>query len=65
MSKLSFKVFCIEQYSHHIRKPSNEVYRIFEESGLLQLLDEDYEDLHGMSMEYMMHFIDKYLGVEE
>ncbi len=65
MSKLSFKIFCIEQYSNHIRKPSNEVYSIFEKSGLLRLLDEDYGDLHGMSMEYLMHFIDQYLGVKE
>ena len=41
------------------------MYRIFEKSGLLQLLDEDYEALHGMSMEHMMHFIDQYLGVKE
>ena len=64
MSKLSFKTFCIEQYSHHIQKPSNEVYQLFEESVLLHLLDEDYEDLHGMGMEYLMQFIDQYLEVK-
>lgn len=64
MSKLSFKTFCIEHYSHHIQMPSNEVYQLFEESGLLHLLDEDYEDLHGMGMEYLMQFIDQYLGVK-
>ncbi len=62
MSKLSFNTFCIEYYSHHIGKPSNEVYDIFASSGLLDMLEEDYEDLHGMSMEYLMQFFDNYLG---
>ena len=65
MSKLSFKTFCIEHYSHHIQKPSTEVYKIFDKEGVLCLLDEDYEDLHGMGMEYLMQFIDEYLGVKE
>ncbi len=62
MSKLSFKVFCIENYSNHIGKPSNEVYTLFDNEGLLELLDSDYEDLHGMGMEYLMQFFDEYLG---
>lgn len=65
MSKLSFQTFCIEFYSKHIGMLSNEVYVIFEKEGVLQMLDEEYEDLHGMSMEYMMQFIDKYLGREQ
>ncbi len=40
------------------------MYRIFEEQGILKLLDDDYEDLHGMGIEYLMHFFDEYLGVE-
>ena len=61
MSRLSFKAFCIEYYSQHINKPSNEVYLLFKREGLLSLLDEEYEDLHGMGMEYLMTFIDDYL----
>lgn len=63
MSQLSFQTFCIEFYSHHIQKRSDEVYRIFEKEGVLDLLVNDYEDLHGMGMEYLMEFIDEYLGV--
>ena len=37
---------------------SNEVYALFERGGVLKLLEDEYEDLHGMSMEYMMQFID-------
>lgn len=62
MSQLSFTTFCIEFYSHHIQKKSDEVYKIFEEAGVLTLLHEEYDDLHGMSMEYMMQFIDEYLA---
>lgn len=65
MSKLSFTAFCIELYAEHIGKYSTEVYRIFENSGLLDMLDEDYEDLHGMSFEYLMRFFDSYLEGEE
>lgn len=61
MSKLSFKVFCIEHYAGHIQRPSNEVYGIFVREGLLELLESDYEDLHGMGMEYLMQFFDEYL----
>ncbi|MDD3367303.1 MAG: DUF3791 domain-containing protein [Lachnospiraceae bacterium] len=62
MSQLSFETFCVEYYSKHINMPSNEVYALFEKEGLLNMLREDYEDLHGMSMEYMMQFCDEYLG---
>lgn len=65
MSLLSFITFCIELYAEHIHKDSTEVYRLFEESGLLKMLDTDYEDLHGMSMEYLMQFFDEYLGGEK
>lgn len=65
VSRLSFITFCIEFYSHHIRKSSDEVYQLFEEEGVLDLLEREYEDLHGMGMEYLMQFIDEYLGREK
>ena len=61
MSRLSFKSFCIEYYAQHTGRPSNEVYQLFDKEGLLTLLDDDYEDLHGLGMEAMMQFIDDYL----
>ena len=64
MSVLSFQTFCIEFYSRHIQKPSPEVYAMFEESGLLDMLKTDYEDLHGMGMEALMQFFDEYLAKE-
>lgn len=62
MSRLSFKTFCIELYADHIKKDSTEVYELFKNSGLLNLLDSDYDDLHGMSMEYLMKFFDDYFA---
>ena len=64
MSELSFQVFCIEFYSRHIQKPGPEVYRLFRESGLLDMLKSDYEDLHGMGPEALMQFFDEYLAKE-
>lgn len=64
MSKLSFKTFCIEFYSKHTGIPGNEVYTLFQKEGLLTMLEEDYEDLHGMSIEYLMQFFDNYLRGE-
>lgn len=62
MSKTSFKSFCIEYYAEHIGDSSENVYELFKREELIKLLDDDYEDLHGMGMEYLMVFFDKYLG---
>ena len=64
MSVLSFQIFCIEFYSRHIQKPSPEVFTMFKDSGLLEMLKTDYEDLHGMGMEALMQFFDEYLAKE-
>ncbi|MBR2109189.1 MAG: DUF3791 domain-containing protein [Ruminococcus sp.] len=62
MSKVSFISFCIEYYADHTHKPSSEVYEIFKNEKVIDLLNDDYDDLHGMSMEYLMQMIDNYLG---
>ena len=62
MSKLSFEIFCIEHYADWSGLPGDEVYRLFKREGLLELLCSDYEDLHGMGMEYMIGFCREYLG---
>lgn len=66
MSKLSFIGFCVENYADAIGKPGNEVYQLFKREGLLDLLKSDYDDLHGMGMEYMVQFCGEYLkGVQD
>ena len=61
MSKISFISFCDEYYAEHVNKTSDEVYEMFKKEKLLDLLESDYEDLHGMSMEYLMQMFDEYL----
>ncbi|WP_294414033.1 DUF3791 domain-containing protein [uncultured Ruminococcus sp.] len=63
MSKISFISFCVEYYAKHINKSSNEVYELFKQEKVLDLLENDYDDLHGMGMEYIIQLIDEYLGV--
>ncbi len=62
MSKISFISFCVEYYAKHINKSSNEVYELFKQEKVLDLLENDYDDLHGMGMEYIIQLIDEYLG---
>jgi hypothetical protein len=65
MSRLSFNTFSIEMYSEHSGLPSPTVFKVFRDSGLLEMLDTDYEDLHGMSWEYLMGMFDDYLRERE
>ena len=44
MSRLSFQTFCIEFYSNHIQKSSDEVFAVFDREGVLDLLDQEYEE---------------------
>ena len=62
MGLLFFNAFCIEFYSRHIQRPGPEVYSVFKDSGLCEMLKTDYEDLHGMGMEALMQFFDEYLA---
>jgi hypothetical protein len=61
MSRLSFKLFCIEKYADKNNIPGNEVYKLFENKGILQMLDEDYEVLHGHGFEYVIGDIERIL----
>ena len=65
LSKLSFKIFCIENYAEYKNVNSSQVYELFEKTKLMELLDSDYEDLHGMGLEYLMQFIDDYLEAKK
>ena len=62
MSKLSFKAFCIEKYADYKSIPSNEVFSLFEERGVLDMLDRDYDILHGFGFEYIVRDIDEFIG---
>ena len=59
MSRLSFKTFCIELYADQKSIPSSEVYSMFEKKGILKMLDEDYDVLHGHGFQYIINDIDE------
>jgi hypothetical protein len=65
MSRLSFLTFCIELYAEHTNLGGPEVYQKFAQTGLLELLKTDYNDLHGMSFNYLNQFFDEYLAGEK
>lgn len=57
MNKISFISFCVEYYAQHINQPSDEVYALLKREQVLNFLENDYDDLHGMGMEYMMQMM--------
>ena len=61
MSRLSFKTFCIEKYADLKSIPSNEVFSLFEKKGIIKMLDEDYEILHGHGFDYVLSDIEQIL----
>ncbi len=58
-------VFSIELYAKHLDKQTNVVYKELEKRGLIDLLYNDYEELHGMSPEYINDYLDGCLKVGE
>lgn len=52
-----FVIMCVEQYAASTKKDSNVVYKRIKESGILAELILDYEDLHGMSTEFLNQYI--------
>lgn len=65
MSKSTFIPYCIEQYAEHVNQPGYKIYNIFKQEKLLDLLRDDYEDLHGMGIEYLINMFDEYLGAKK
>ena len=65
MSRLSFKAFCIEKYADYKSIPSNQVYTLFEKNGILEMLDEDYELIHGLGFPYVVREIEQILEGEK
>ncbi len=62
MSKLSFISHCVAYYAEHIGQNNTDIYELFKREGVIDFLVSDYDDLHGMGMEYLMQMIDDFLG---
>ena len=56
-----FIVMCVEQYASRENKQSAETYKEILDKGIIDELTNDYEDLHGMSTEYLNDYIDSLL----
>lgn len=39
--------------------PSNEVFSLFEKNGILKMLDDDYDILHGHDFDYIISDIEQ------
>ena len=57
-----FVVDCVEYYASFSDKSGEDAYIEMKSKGIIDLLKNDYEDLHGMSFEYLCEFIGKLLA---
>ena len=60
-----FIIMCIVQYASNIGSSFEDVYRQMKDVGLLDEMEEDYEDLHGMSTVYLNEYIKARLGSDK
>ena len=56
-----FIILCVEQYSKNINSNSRDAYSKMLNCGVIKELQNDYEDLHGMSTEYLNEYIDSFV----
>jgi len=59
MSRLSFKTFCIELYADRKSITGSEAFALFNKKGIISMLDEDYDVLHGHGFDYVLHDIEQ------
>ena len=62
MSRLSFKTFCIELFAERKSITGSEAFALFNKKGILNMLDEDYDILHGHGFDYVLYDIEKIIG---
>ena len=53
---------CVEQYAVCINQSSSDTYYRLNETGIIKELEDDYEDMHGMSIYLVNEYIHKRLG---
>ena len=58
----SFLIMCVEQYAYSVNRSSEEVYKEMTDKNIIKEMTDDYEDLHGMSTEYLNDYINTMLG---
>ena len=58
-----FIIMCAEQYATSVNKSSGITYNKLNEAGIINELEEDYEDMHGMSTYSINEYINKRLDL--
>ena len=61
----SFIIMCVEQYAAYSHSSSQHTYKILLDKGIINELKNDYEDLHGMSTEYLNDYFDDLLEARQ
>lgn len=56
-----FIVMCVEQYALSVNQTSETIYRQLNKAGIIDELQDDYEDMHGMSTYSINEYINKRL----
>ena len=57
-----FIVMCVEQYASYAQESSKSVFKALNEKGIIKELEDDYEDMHGMSADAINEYIGKRLS---
>ena len=57
-----FIIMCVEQYALFSGSRSDVIYKEMERKGILDELESDYEDLHGMSTVYLNDYLKARMG---
>ena len=57
-----FIVMCVEQYASSVNRGSRAVYIELHKAGIIDELEDDYEDMHGMSTYSLNEYINKRLS---
>ena len=57
-----FVIMCVEQYAAFSNQSSASTYKEFLENDIISELENDYEDLHGMSTIWLNEYINGLLN---
>ena len=57
-----FIIMCVEQYASSVKQSSSTIYKKLNQIGIINELQDDYEDIHGMSTYSINEYIDKRLS---
>ena len=52
-----FLIMCIENYAESVSEPSSVVYKKMKDQGIVDILKDEYDDLHGFSTVYLNDYI--------